>query len=301
MKTLIKRCCCILMAFFMIFLISPKSYADVIAEPFGDEFYEKHVTDMNYINTIFYVNAPDGELAVYKSPEDYTVVTTLENGTTIFVSHEYIDKENHAWCVVDLHLEGITGWVPKEYLYERYSSALFREQYETELSDGVSVDLSSYSTVYLYETPGSSEYYEMFANTDGAFEKFESEFSFVDSEGRTWAYVNYYYGYRDLFIYAEHPDMKPEEVMKDGFSSYDKRGELFPKKETVDESETETVEETETVRNRDDEIHNVTEPDYVIKSRQRKQMVFILVGVLVGITVLASIIILVFILRKKKK
>ena len=65
--------------------------ADVIWEPM-DDFYEEHREECRYVNRNFTANGPDGEVIVYKSPENPTVVDTWENGFSAYISFVYTDE-----------------------------------------------------------------------------------------------------------------------------------------------------------------------------------------------------------------
>ena len=94
MKRILRICCMMLLA---AFLLPLTAQADVIYEPF-DSFYEQHRRECTYIARNFTAMGPNGDVTLYTSPEDASVVKTYPNGTVLDVSYSYQADDGVIWA-----------------------------------------------------------------------------------------------------------------------------------------------------------------------------------------------------------
>ena len=110
-----------------------RASADLIWEPSNDSFYKTHRGECQHVGRVYIANGPNGELVVYKSPEDPGIVTKVPNGSTFTVSFIYQDKDGITWAVYNDFTTDIIGWVPYDYLVLRYDYISFEEAYREEI------------------------------------------------------------------------------------------------------------------------------------------------------------------------
>lgn len=217
----------VLIAGIAAFLTVSDVRADVIWEPYEDEFYWEHVEEMNYVNRVYIANGPDGKVIMYESPLSNRQVTVWENGAEAYISFTYTDRDGIVWGVYD---EGsINGWVPMEYMVVRYDSLSFQEEYadriETEY-DGLGSECSG-EEIYLFSYPGSDRYGTITLQGD-----YYPEWSsvFVDEEGRKWGHISYYYGIKDRWLCIDDRMADYAALYPNG--GPDRAGEIVPYEST---------------------------------------------------------------------
>ena len=76
-----KRIVCLLLT---LLLLTVTACADVLWEPWEDDYYQAHMEEMEGVNRIYVV--PEGmTVNVYRSPKTGGLVDTLEGGTRVYV------------------------------------------------------------------------------------------------------------------------------------------------------------------------------------------------------------------------
>ena len=171
--------------------------ADVLWEPYGNEFYREHMEDMTHVERVYIANGPDGKVITYESPLINREVETWDNGTAEYILFTYEDENRVVWGVYE---DGsTTGWVPMEYMVARYDSLSFQEEYAEKIESeygrlGEGLDGEE---IYLWSYPGADNYTMIILQGD-----YYPEWSaiFVDEEGRRWGHISYYYGLRDKWL-----------------------------------------------------------------------------------------------------
>lgn len=175
--------------------------ADVIWEPYNDNFYMDHSGDCEYINRSYTANGPDGEVIVYKSPENPTVVTTWENGFTAHIYYVYTDKKGNEWGIYEDHQNNISGWVPMAYMTVVYDYISFQEEFADRITEESGVIPAMYAgqTVNFWSYPGSQNSFtvNLLEETE-ALPQYSSVF--VDDEGNQWGYIGYFRGIRHCWV-----------------------------------------------------------------------------------------------------
>ena len=175
--------------------------ADVIWEPYNDNFYMDNSGDCEYINRSYTANGPDGEVIVYKSPENPTVVTTWENGFTAHIYYVYTDKKGNEWGIYEDHQNNISGWVPMAYMTVVYDYICFQEEFAERITEESGAIPAMYAgqTVNFWSYPGSQNSFTVNLPEEAeALPQYSSVF--VDDEGNQWGYIGYFRGIRHCWV-----------------------------------------------------------------------------------------------------
>lgn len=175
--------------------------ADVIWEPM-DSFYSEHSSECVHVNRQFTANGPDGKVILYVSPEVPEPVATWENGHRAVISSTYKDKDGILWGIYDDH-DGMTGWMPMDYMEVVYDSIAFREEHASELVEqsGELENVPKGETFYFWKYPGSQEY------SAQTMDDYAPGYYcvYVDGHGHSWGCVGYYFGIRDVWVCLDEP------------------------------------------------------------------------------------------------
>jgi hypothetical protein len=177
--------------------------ADLIYEP-QDDFLEQHCLECRYVDRKYVAYGPDGELTVYKSPENCLSQAEVPNRESIYISHVYTDDHGIEWGCVTLWGQGIIGWVPMPYVVPIYNGSDFRNEFADRLKEeqgkvAVSVD----QEIWFWEYPGSENYSTVtVGNPQNAPDYY---CTFVDDAGRNWGQIGYYCGIRSEWVCLDQP------------------------------------------------------------------------------------------------
>ena len=194
----------------MIGSISAK--ADVIAEPYGDDFYNHHKYDCQYDGSMYCANGPDGQVTLYISPVDSTIVGTVKNGDNLCVDYLY-EADGVIWGLVEYHE---SGWVPMPYMDHVYGENDFWHTYSFLFEDTTDVSLAvtaDQPVVNAFMFPGSKDYYELDTSD------IETNFSlyFADDNGHTWGCLEaMYHGMSNRWICLDQPYADYDELYSEG-------------------------------------------------------------------------------------
>ena len=200
MKKVIGLC----MVLVSLVLCSQTVRADVIWEP-QNLFYEKHSNKCEYVDREFMANGPNGEVIVYKSPEDETKVATMKNGETTWVTWTYTDSDGIVWGYPNRFSD---GWVPMDYLQVVYDYISFEEEHGSEFVEesGFVDEFYMKRSIYLWNYPGSTVFSEIDMTGDWADWLPEYNTTYVDEAGRKWGFCGYYYGSRNFWVCLDATD-----------------------------------------------------------------------------------------------
>ena len=177
-----------------------KVSADVIIEP-NDNFYEKHREECEYVRRTYITNSKDGYVSLYTSPESKTVVSSVENGTPVFITFTYEDENAVTWGVVmdSTLFEGTRGkaaWMNLNDCYVKYDNTSFMEDHENELiHEEISFDFSDYKkNVILWTYPQSGEIRNEIDPTTAYAKDYTKTFDsyYEDDKGQKWIRINYF-------------------------------------------------------------------------------------------------------------
>ncbi len=215
--SVMKKWFCFLGAWICFLCCSISVRADLIWEPTNDSFYDQHASECEYVDRVFTANGPDGRVILYESPESDVEITTWENGYKAYISFTYTDKDGTVWGVYNNGELTESGWMPMAYMEAVYDSIAFAQEYEAQITEETGSIAEQYrgESVYFWKYPGSSE--------GSAFAIDENEDYlpmydkvYVDEEGRRWGYINYHYGYKNVWICIDQPTADFETLYPDG-------------------------------------------------------------------------------------
>ena len=197
------------------------SYADVIYEPDGNVFYEKHREDMIYTSREFEMNGPDGEAVVYDKPNGKET-DRIENGNRLYVSYIYSPGSGSEWGlveytentdpsdgkgVVNSYYRGEkTGWIPMEMLSLVYDAKSFSKDHEDEfIYENTPTIAPVNSDIVGWKYPGSDTVVYEKVNSFNMDEELTFDCWWKDKNGDQWGHISYLYGMRDFWVYLPDP------------------------------------------------------------------------------------------------
>ena len=195
-----KRAICLLLA--LIFVLAPIVRADVILEP-RDSFFWDHRGECQYHSRTYFADGPDNVAEIYRSPESAAVVERVKNGEEIWISYIYEAENGISWGYCENYEENWAGWVPMDYLLLKYDYICFREEFGDRITtpDEYGV-LSAEGEVYLWNYPGSEDSMTYTVEVDYAP---EYEEVFTDDAGRSWGFIGYHMGLRNVWVCLDDP------------------------------------------------------------------------------------------------
>ena len=205
MRRLLTGCC----ALALLLSLAATARADVLWSPRNDRFFEQHYDQCEYIGRQFYANGDEGFITLWDAPGGTRVVHQFQNGFTLWVYYQYED-----WvCAVVWGDEGeISGWAPIEDFALRYDYLCFAEEYGDQIQpyDGQFEDYDgSAAEIVFYEYPGAPEPKDVWAAAEVLDQLTGTGYidsTFTDEEGRTWGYVAYLFGSRNLWFCLDEPE-----------------------------------------------------------------------------------------------
>lgn len=255
--------------------------ADLIYEPSGNAFYKSHRSEMKHEDHIYEANAPGGALTLYESPVSTKVLATVPNETAMNGSYSWVAENSIRWVILSYY-DGTThidGWAPMDYVWRRYDTELFEQDYAGNIEEkNGSVTLPKETEkLVLYAYPGSEVYATPGVSND---ENVGYYLVYTDENGAKWGKIGYFYGMKQVWFSLDNPSETVEP------KSMDTRKKPAPGEIVSDSGEPVGKVETETIK-------PIPENDQTL----------LLVGILVGAVVLlsAGALILFKVLGKKKK
>lgn len=193
--------------------------ADVIWEPYEDDFYSEHYEECEHISADYLTNGKEGYVTAYKAPDSSKEVAKIMNGKAFSVSFAWQDKEGNTWGIIELNLfkpeEGESraedadfGWIPMTDMAKIYNGEDFFREHEAEFGQyqGELDDYKVQDKLIVWEYPGSEKikslvYGQMLENDIPAYEHL-----YTDADGNRWTYIGYYYGSHRGWICMDHPE-----------------------------------------------------------------------------------------------
>lgn len=203
-----RRICSLALVLTALLALCAPARADVLWEPRND-FYMKHYDQCDYIGRQYYANGDEGFITLWDAPESTRVVHQFQNGFTLWVYYQYED-----WvCAVVWGDEGeISGWAPMEDFVLKYDYLSFAEEYADEIQpyDGQFEGYAGAAAeIVFYEYPGApdpKDVWEAEEVLDQLTGTGYIDSTFTDEDGRTWGYVAYLFGTRNLWFCLDEPD-----------------------------------------------------------------------------------------------
>lgn len=205
MKKFLTGCC----ALALLLSLAATARADVLWSPRNDRFFEQHYDQCETIGRQFYANGDEGFITLWDAPGGTRVVHQFQNGFTLWVYYQYED-----WvCAVVWGDEGeISGWAPIEDFALRYDYLCFAEEYGDQIQpyDGQFKDYDGGAAeIVFYEYPGAPEPKDVWEAAEVLDQLTGTGYidsTFTDEEGRTWGYVAYLFGSRNLWFCLDEPE-----------------------------------------------------------------------------------------------
>lgn len=128
------------LAVLMALTLAMPAFADVMWEPYGNNFYEAHRDECQYENRTYLANGPEGYLTLRESPQSSAEVINIVNGESVYVGYLWTDGKGDQWGVAEY---GVTsdsgertwhdGWAPLSQLALVYDHICFEEDHGDEL------------------------------------------------------------------------------------------------------------------------------------------------------------------------
>ncbi|MBP3399380.1 MAG: hypothetical protein J6K75_06455 [Erysipelotrichaceae bacterium] len=183
MKKLI--CLCLLL-----FLFPLHIQADVIAEPWGDEFYIDHQEEMT-IEYRYYETT--SEINIMESPVSDIVKGKVETGRIIHVEFLYTDEQGTLWGMQVLRNDK-GAWFKMEHLkpVKGHNDFINEHPELIEIEKTRSFDEDGWLTLYRY--PGSSIINSSFEAKWTRDDKYPLTYTYeyTDEQGNLWIYVPFF-------------------------------------------------------------------------------------------------------------
>ena len=256
-----KRIICLLAVFC---LLTVTVSADVLWEPYVDDYYNDHHQTMHSVNAKYAV--PDGMSAnIYDEPNG-KIIATMEACTIVYVGFS-CEVEDEIWATgYPLYAYESEGWFRLGRLQKQYSHDEFTKDYSKDIGSGGQINTEQIAgDVYTWTYPGSGvsagvleqALFESSNYNDGIL---EYSLIYTDPNGGKWGYVGYYMGPCG-WIYL------------DDLSNPDPAFRLNPK---VENTVTDTTSEDKSQPSK--QAAEATKPSYTLA--------FVLVGAVVTVTAL---------------
>lgn len=195
----------LLTAMLMVVTLVTPAFADIIWEPYGDSFYDRHRNEITYHDRGYLANGEKGYVTVRTAPDSMTEVVNLANGTRFFVVHVWEDKDGTQWGVgYPSGQWDKEGWVKLSDMAMVYDYISFNEDHSSEFKeyDGSGDHLTE---AYVYSYPGGV--------CGSKMEQGSGDYTFVegfqnlytDENGLRWTFIGYYMGHRDGWVCIDEP------------------------------------------------------------------------------------------------
>lgn len=196
--------------------------ADVIWEPYENDFYKEHYEECTYVGVDYTANGSEGYVTVYQAPDSSKEIALVLNGETLFVSFSWQDKKGNDWGAVEIRPENTAesrrdvnteisqGWVRMSEMAKKYNEKDFRSEHEHEFEE-YQGELDNYvieKSIVIWPYPGADEYKDeiLFYMSEGEVPGYQD--LYTDPDGNRWTYVGYYYGSRQGWVCIDAPEAK---------------------------------------------------------------------------------------------
>ncbi len=201
------------LAVLMALTLAMPAFADVMWEPYGNNFYEAHRDECQYENRTYLANGPEGYLTLRESPQSSAEVINIVNGESVYVGYLWTDGKGDQWGVAEY---GVTsdsgertwhdGWAPLSQLALVYDHICFEEDHGDELEayDGSGDVLTE---IMVYDYPGGplamEDSFQVDVEENPLSQYFE--YLYTDENGLRWSKLGYYYGLRNVWVCLDDP------------------------------------------------------------------------------------------------
>ncbi len=302
MKRIFKICIFALLSI-MLLSVSVPAFADVIVEPWEDDFYNEHKDECVYNNNRMYiVNTDKGYAYLYVSPKSSVSIKGYSNGDQVSISWLYTDASGEEWGVLSYG----SGWFRMSDLTLIYDSYEFIADHGDEMEDYISgsysIPTSDEKPVVMWKYPGCKTEYFFDYGEDVADHVGQI---YRDADGVEWGHISYYYGSRSVWVCLSDPyadradDMKESESLK----AEPVESEEIPAL-SADKSEMAENEEKQTVTVNGESIELKAEPvprDEIPMNDGNFKTLAIVGALVLGVAAITAAAIIIFARRNAKK
>ncbi len=177
--------------------------ADVIWEP-DDSFYSSHRDQCSPVNRGYQAAGSGGTVSIWSAPGG-TAGTVLDNGAEVWVHFVYSGDMDWGYAVTgDGKAE---GWIPMDDLSLIYDAQAFEEDHQDELTQAENITADPDSFV-AYSYPGGPVQRTVTVDRDymSLPEALNGNDMYTDGSGLRWCRLNYYLGRMDAWICADDPE-----------------------------------------------------------------------------------------------
>lgn len=197
-------------------MTAPNVYADMLYEPYKNDFYNSHFAECKYIEWRTYVVLNDCD--IYISPESQEKTNTFKAGDEVIVPYEYYDEEGRRWGCGHIPTEDVWAedyWFLMDNVQLIYDHISFMEEHknETRKYNGELNDFYAEKQVVLWKYPFSDRINTVLTPEDWMgyhvdpedYYSLDNQASYVynDINGNDWVYLWYY---PSGWIYVPDPE-----------------------------------------------------------------------------------------------
>lgn len=241
-QMLIQKIVCGICAFFLLVGTQPlEAMADVIWEPYEDDFYSTHYEECVHRSGNFLTNGESGYVTVFQSPESDREVAKIMNGESFSISFTWQDESGMDWGIVELsHYEPKEGeslakgtdfgWVPMKDMSKIYDGNDFLLEYKDEFAEygGELDDYKVEEQMIVWSYPGSEKVKTRLVSAifDNGIPDYE--YLYTDEDGNRWTFIGYYYGSVRGWVCVDYPE---EESIVIHYEPEETDDEMIPAKE----------------------------------------------------------------------
>lgn len=207
-------------------LLGITAFADVAWEP-ENSFYQRNQRKCEAEERTYWVNGEAGYVTIREEPEGKPLVN-VKNGVKYYVYGTYT-KDGETWGLVNYNVSddetaylavsdevepGWTeAWVPMADMVLYYDQQSFREDHPGEIIEQEKAVAVDGKALCYYEYPCGPLNWQMEKKYMQSVDPITVRECYVDSDGKTWGYVSYWRGNREVWICLddpENPDLQTE-------------------------------------------------------------------------------------------
>lgn len=254
-----------LMALLLLASSGMKARADVIFEPYDDDFYTSHQEECK---TTYYWSSFrfKEDTSVFVSPEDHALNGTVQAGEVFSSNTSWKDEEGETWYYVEGTIRSYsdyernvfttrtikTSWIPADACEQLYDATLFEKDHQQYFKNGTKPEITEPVTATFFSYPNGPvlETRELSGSSEGM--ELTCSSTYIDEYGRKWGYVGYFYGAVNGWIFlddlsadydAVHAGL-PEKETETTESASEQASESQSAAESTEENTASTVAET---------------------------------------------------------
>lgn len=127
----------VITALLLCLLLPSTAAADVIWEPYGNDFYDSHKDECRYEDEAYIINGGGGNVTALDQPDGKGKIS-IENGEQITVLFTY-DNSGESWGVFEYRKdeagEAVSAWVKMSELVKVYDGIDFFAEHESEITE----------------------------------------------------------------------------------------------------------------------------------------------------------------------